>query len=308
MKHSMADYYSVLHFLRDFYVDREYPLSFSEDDDTSSLDNVELTTEYISTHANSYKITNINEGDLITFIIPYRKYDTTDKFELNILSKTGFTTSDIDVLFSESPTGMPITKAVKNAKCYDEDKNEITDLSPDIIYNIKYQLKETATKLDKKADQLSMLQSITLRFNNAFEEVYLSDMVFRTRVYQRTLEDIDFHFEDSKNHILSRLRLNYIPDELTMLIPKGAAAYSWLMWWENEGRAMGDGTELSRNYYDRLMSEINYAIDQWLDNNDEALPDNINTDLVGYTRLISHEYISRDTRKPIRRINRKRYL
>ena len=238
MNYAMKDYYNVLHFLRDFFVDREYPLTFSEDDDISNLNNVELVTEYTSTHDNSYKITNISEGDLITFIIPYRKYDTTDKFELNILSTTSFKPSDIDIIFSESKTAEPYLKVVKNAKVYNEDKEEITDLDADTIYNVKYTLKETATKLDKKSKQMSMLQSISLRFNDSFDMVYLSDMVFRTEVYQRTLEDIDYHFEDAKNHITSRLRLPTIPSELEPLIPKAAAAYSWLMWWENEGRAM----------------------------------------------------------------------
>lgn len=308
MNYAMKDYYNVLHFLRDFFVDREYPLTFSEDDDISNLNNVELVTEYTSTHDNSYKITNISEGDLITFIIPYRKYDTTDKFELNILSTTSFKPSDIDIIFSESKTAEPYLKVVKNAKVYNEDKEEITDLDADTIYNVKYTLKETATKLDKKSKQMSMLQSISLRFNDSFDMVYLSDMVFRTEVYQRTLEDIDYHFEDAKNHITSRLRLPTIPSELEPLIPKAAAAYSWLMWWENEGRAMGDGTELSRNYYDRLMSEVNFAIDQWLNDNKEALPDDINTKLVGYTRLISHEYITRNPRKHISRFDKKRLL
>ena len=306
MNYAMKDYYNVLHFLRDFFVDREYPLTFSEDDDISNLNNVELVTEYTSTHDNSYKITNISEGDLITFIIPYRKYDTTDKFELNILSTTSFKPSDIDIIFSESKTAEPYLKVVKNAKVYNEDKEEITDLDADTIYNVKYTLKETATKLDKKSKQMSMLQSISLRFNDSFDMVYLSDMVFRTEVYQRTLEDIDYHFEDAKNHITSRLRLPTIPSELEPLIPKAAAAYSWLMWWENEGRAMGDGTELSKNYYDRLMSEVNFAIDQWLNDNKEALPDDINTKRVGYTRLISHEYITRDPRKHISRFDKKR--
>lgn len=300
----MKDYYKVLHFLRDFFVDREYPLGFSEDDDISNLTNVELSSQYTSTHDNSYKITNIGEGDLVTFIIPYRKYDTTDRFELNVLTSDDFQPSDIDVLFSESKTGEPYTRVVKNGKTYDEDKKEISDLVSDKIYNLQYILKETKTSLDKKGEMMSMLQSITLRFNKPFDYVYLSDMVFRTRTYQRTLEDIDYHFEDSKNHILSRLRLSYIPSELEMLIPKGAAAYSWLMWWENEGRAMGDGTELSRNYYDRLMSEINYAIDQWLNNNDEALPDDINMNALGYTELITGEYISRNPGKNIRKAYR----
>jgi len=308
MNYAMKDYYEVLHFLRDFFVDREYPLSFSEDYDISNLPSVTLSDEYTSTHNNSYKITNIAEGDLITFIIPYKKYDTTDKFELNVSSDTTFSPSDIDILFSESKTGEPVTRAVKNAKCYNEDKEEITELSPNTIYNIKYTLKDTATTLDKKAEYMSMLQTITLRFNDSFDTLYLSDMVFRTRVYQRTLEDIDYHFEDAKTHIKSRLRSDNIPLELEILIPKAAAAYSWLTWWEAEGRSMGDGTELSRNYYDRLMSEINFAIDQWLAENREAIEDDINTKLVGYTRLITHEHFPGNPRRHFKRIDRKRYL
>lgn len=291
MKYEMSEYYTVLHFLRDFFVDREYPLSFVEFKGSFDCEGVEMSTEYISTHNKSYKLTGISEGDEITFLIPNRKYDTCDKFEINICSNETYNTTDIDVLFSESVTGQPLKKMISSASKVCE---------PDKINNIEYLLKDTAKTLDKKSKFMSIISSITLKFNKSFETVYLSDMLFRTIEYQRTLEDIDYHIQDAKNHILERILLTEIPLELEHLIPKAAAAYSWLMWWENEGRVMSDGTNLARNYYDRLMNDdngVNAAIDRWLAKQKEVEPDDINMDLVGSVRLFRNECVSRHSRR-----------
>ena len=54
MKYDMKVYYTVLHFLRDFFVDREYPITFHHFRGTYDCDSVERSTEYISTHKHSY--------------------------------------------------------------------------------------------------------------------------------------------------------------------------------------------------------------------------------------------------------------
>jgi 3-deoxy-D-arabino-heptulosonate 7-phosphate (DAHP) synthase class II len=130
------------------------------------------------------------------------------------------------------------------------------------------------------------LQSICISFANDFEYAYLSDVTFRTDVYQRTLEDLDQHLIDGRNHIESRLGIGKIPDELAILVPKCASAYTFIQWWEAEGRSMGDGTELSRNYYDRLIAQIDDSIDAWLEAHPEILPDEINLKLLGYTWVV----------------------
>lgn len=289
MDNTMEDYYQILHFLRDFFVDREYPLRFNENDDISALTNVELSTDYISTHANSYKINNIIANQEVIFKIPNRKYDTSDRFEINILMSEDFSPEDITVSFSESPIGFPKKHILSNGKCYTHvngERIEITDCKKDTIYTIVFQIKDTYTTLDKKVFYLSALQSICLEFANDYEYAYLSDATFRTDVYQRTLEDLDQHLIDGKNHIESKLGIGSIPDELAILVPKCASAYTWLQWWEAEGRAMGDGTELSRNYYDRLIAQIDASIDAWLDAHPEILPDEINLKLLGYTWVV----------------------
>lgn len=285
----MEDYYQILHFLRDFFVDREYPLRFNEKDDISNLDNVELSDEYISTHDKSYKINGIEANKEVVFRIPNRKYDTSDKFEINIALSENFRPQDIEVSFSESKYGSPKKHILTNAKCYIIEngvKKEITECEADEIYTISFQIKDTFTTLDKKVFFMSALQSICLNFKNNYEYGYLSDVTFRTEVYQRTLEDLDQHLIDGRNHILSRLSIGYIPDELEILVPKCASAYTFIQWWEAEGRAMGDGTELSRNYYDRLIDQINASIDAWLDAHDEILPDEINLKMLGYTWVV----------------------
>lgn len=289
MENTMEDYYQILHFLRDFFVDREYPLRFNENDDISALTNVELSTDYISTHSNSYKITDIIANQDVIFKIPNRKYDTSDRFEINIAMSDDFNPSDITVSFSESPVGMPKKHILSNGKCYtivNGEKQEITECEKDTIYTISFQIKDTFTTLDKKVFYLSALQSICLEFANNYDYAYLSDATFRTDVYQRTLEDLDQHLMDGRNHIESRLGIGRIPDELEILVPKCASAYTFIQWWEAEGRAMGDGTELSRNYYDRLIAQIDDSIDAWLEAHPEILPDEINLKLLGYTWVV----------------------
>lgn len=292
MKHTMEEYYTVLHFLRDFFIDREYPITFNQFNGSFNCDDLKITTEYISTHRKSYKLSGIHQGDKVVFQIPHRKYDVSDKFEINVAPSTSITPQDITVSFSESKTGEPINRTV------DSESNETLEANK--IHNIKYILKNTSTSLDKKAKFMSYLQSITITFNCDLDYIYLSDFVFRTDVYQRTLEDLDYHIEDAKNHIIGRIskkEIKRVPKELEHLIPKTAAAYSWLMWWENEGRVMSDGTNLARNYYDRLISDVNSVIDKWIQNYEkENEPDEINTKLVGSVRVGNpYEHFSRHT-------------
>ncbi len=300
----MKVYYTVLHFLRDFFVDREYPITFHHFRGTYDCDSVERSTEYISTHKHSYKLSGISEGDEVTFLVSHnKKYDTCDKFEINVSASDSFNSSDIDVLFSESFTGEPLKKTITNTSNTSYEANK--------IYAIDYTLKETSTSLDKKTKFLNNLATITLKFNKDFEAVYVSDMLFRTIEYQKTLEEIDYHIEDSKNHIKERICQDDIPNELKHLIPKGAAAYTFIEWWEAEGRVMSDGTNKARNYYDRLMTEVNDAIDKWLEKQKELDPDDINTDLVGYVRVNKHarkKCFSRNPRRFSKRINQSRYL
>lgn len=304
MKYDMQVYYTVLHFLRDFFVDREYPISFHRFNGSYNCDSVEESTEYISAHKKSYKLSGVSEGDKVTFITTHnRKYDTCDKLGINVASPIEFNSSDIDILFSEAYVGEPVKKEISNTQSISYGANE--------IHTIDYSLKDTATTLDKKTKYLNNLLSITLRFNKDFEVVYVSDMVFRTIEYQKTLEELDYHIEDAKNHIRGRIGRKKIPEELSHLIPKAAAAYTFIEWWEAEGRVMSDGTNRARNYYDRLMSDIdgvNDVIDRWLAKQEEP---GINTELVGSVRVNRYgrnKCFSRNTRRFGKRIDKSRYL
>lgn len=285
MENTMADYYKLLHFLKDFYVDREYPLTFNESDNTSLILDCELSDAYISSHEKSYKISNIKGNELITFIIPIRKYDTSDKFEINIATEQELSVDSIKVCLSESYSGMPYKKVLKNGRCFNEDGEKITTLEPQKIYTIEYLMKDTQIKLDKKQQSISNIRSISLVFAEDIDVIYLSDMTFRTNVYHRTLEDLDYHMTDGYNHVLTRSRQPEIPQALESLVWRASAAYSWLMWWENEGKPMDDGSNDGKNYATRLLSEVDNAIDLWLMDNDTALEDEINMKVVGYTEV-----------------------
>lgn len=273
MENTMTNYYNTLQFLRHLSIDRQYPIAFNSSDNINNIPNGILSDEYISTHDHSYMFVNIQE---VLFKIPVRKYDRSDSFNINITSTEPFKPSDITITFSESQNGYPITQILTNPS---------TDvLEPNITHHLKFVIKETKTKLSKKSDNFGNVASIIIKFNEPLETIYISDLVFRTDDYNYTLEDLDYYIKSGEDHVKARLKMNRVPDELKFLIYKAGGAYAWLVWWQSENKNMDDGDENSKNYYNRLLADVDYIIDSWLDSNPkEANGGNINTKLLGYT-------------------------
>lgn len=294
MQNTMANYYNLLQFLRHIHIDRQYPLSFLEDDITCSSNGGTLTTECTSTHDKSYKFVDI---DNVSFTIPIRKYDTCDYVDVDIQLSSEIQTSDITLALSESKHGLPISKELKCA-------NNVT-LSPNKINRIRFPIKNTATSLNTKTKSMGNVANISLKFPKIIESIYIADLVFREDNYNLTLEDLDYNIQSGLDHVKARLKLNYVPDELNFLIYKSAGAYSWLTIWQNEGKAMDDGDENSKNYYNRLLEDVDNIIDSWIDANPSVTNDSdINMNLVGYVPRASNI-----PQKPPRGASlRKRYL
>jgi len=271
----MEEYYDTLQFIRHLYVDRQYPLAFDNSDTSLSKVPVALSSEYISTHSNSYKAMNTNS---ILLPIPTRKYDTADALYINISASESFTPSDITIDISESEYGQPVTRTLT--------AEAGNNFNYDVIHKVKFPIKESDLTLDKKSTDLGNIGSIRINFKQTFEEVFISDLVFRTKVYNFTLEDLDYSIKSGEDHVKARLKMNKIPDELKFLIYKAGGAYAWLKWWQSENKVMDNGDENSKNYYNRLLEDVDYIIDSWIETNPEELTDKgVNTKLLGFSRL-----------------------
>lgn len=152
-------------------------------------------------------------------------------------------------------------------------------------YLIKYNLKDTNTKMAKKDRRLSHTESINLIFGQEVNELILYDAVLRTANNHITLEDLDETILMGTYYIQNQLLLENaedIPLPLQHLNYKSAGAYTWLIWWENEAKTMDDATREGRNYATRLFDQIDLFLQKWL----EAHPTG-NTDpnmkLLGFT-------------------------
>ena len=270
----MANYYNLLQFLRHIQIDRQYPIGFLSSDDITLTNDGTLSDEYTSTHDKSYKFSNIN---YTSFQIPVRKYDTCDYLDIDVAVSEEITSSDIKIALSESKLGFPISVEL-------ECDNAIT-LKPNTLYKLRFTIKKTSTKLEKSTNDMGNIANITIDFPKIIESIYISDIVFRNDNYSLTLEDLDYNIQTGKDHVLAKLGMNEVPTELEFLIYKAGGAYSWLTIWQNEGKYMDDGDENSKNYYSRLLSDVDAIIESWLDRNPQVVQDDINCDVLGFTPI-----------------------
>lgn len=282
MDYPMSDYYEVLQYLRETKVDREYPYEFKSTTALtfSGATAPELSTEHISNHDSSIHLSNVKSGDILLIKLDKPKsYQEVNTFEININSATAFTIADIDVSLSDSPIGVP-------KKLTLTPKIEGADYPANEVNNLLYKVDDRTTKIEKKNRNVPAIQSVILTFDKDLGDVYISETVFRTRNFHITLESLDYNIRAGQDYVRMQLYLADvadIPPVLEYLNFKAAAAYSWLIWWEDEGKAMNDGTVNGENYAARLFGQIDAAIDKYVKANPTVLADEINLNMIGWT-------------------------
>lgn len=105
----------------------------------------------------------------------------------------------------------------------------------------------------------------SLRLKN-MENTTITNIVFKTKDYNFTLRNIETQLTNAENYITEAINIcphKTIPDSLKSNIYKLAAAYCWQMNWENEGQGM----EVDKNYASRLIEQVNYALNNYVETN-----------------------------------------
>lgn len=280
MDNKMEDYYKVLQYLRESHIDRQYPYEFDNLEQISGSDNVELVDIHNSDFDSALKISDIADGDIIKLhLVSPRDYNNIDTFEILFYSDETVTPQDIEIGFSNTKNGVANQVELKSTDVSDEDKV----INEDGYHQFRYLVRKTNTKMQKKNRKISSVYCINLKFNKPITEFYLSNFVARTDQFTITLEDLDEQIVMGKNYVMNKLRAyswDEIPPQLEHLSFKCGGAYSWLIWWENQGKTMGDGTQLSRNYADRLFAQIDAFIENYMASNGYGDP---NLRLLGWT-------------------------
>lgn len=282
MNNKMEDYYKVLQWLRETHIDRQYPYEFDETDNIEHSENVELVDDYHSDFDKSLHIQNIQADSKVRIHLPrVRDYNDIDYFEILFYSKETITPSDLTIGFSNTRSGVVNQVELKA----DDISHEDTVINEDGYHQFRYLVRKANTSMQKKNRWISSVFCINLEFSKQVNDFYLCNLVARTDQFNITLEDLDEQIIIGKNYIMNKLRAyswDEIPPQLEHLCYKSASAFSWLIQWENQGKTMGDGTQLSRNYADRLLAQIDAFIENYMASNGYGDP---NLRLLGWTQF-----------------------
>ena len=282
MDNKMEDYYKVLQWLRETHIDRQYPYEFDETDNIEHSEDVELVEDHHSDFDNSLHIQNIQADSKVRIHLPrVRDYNDIDYFEILFYSNETITPSDITIGFSNTRSGVVNQVELKA----DDISHEDTVINEDGYHQFRYLVRKANTSMQKKNRWISSVFCINLEFSKQVDDFYLCNLVARTDQFNITLEDLDEQIIIGKNYIMNKLRAyswDEIPPQLEHLCYKSASAFSWLIQWENQGKTMGDGTQLSRNYADRLLAQIDAFIENYMASNGYGDP---NLRLLGWTQF-----------------------
>lgn len=282
MENKMEDYYKVLQWLRETHIDRQYPYEFDVTDNIEHSEDVELVEDHHSDFDNSLHIQNIQADSKVRIHLPrVRDYNDIDYFEILFYSNETITPSDITIGFSNTRSGVVNQVELKANDISHKD----TVINEDGYHQFRYLVRKANTSMQKKNRWISSVFCINLEFSKAVDDFYLCNLVARTDQFNITLEDLDEQIVIGKNYIMNKLRAyswEEIPPQLEHLCYKSASAFSWLIQWENQGKTMGDGTQLSRNYADRLLAQIDAFIENYMASNGYGDP---NLKLLGWTQF-----------------------
>ena len=232
----MDTYYEILHYLPTSRVDRQYPYDFDQED---RLDG-----------SNVYP----------TF---YQNYNGVDLVEMYVDLPTGVDVEGINITFS------PLLEGNANLLTL----NALpTEVSEDNVTILHFKVDNNASMVDHSR-LLTGIKSLKIDFGE-IENVHIHEIIFKSRDFTYTLEDLDSAYDDGLNYVLRALNnreneldeIKEVPPTLEKYIYMSAGAYAWLTRWEYESKPMKEPKSESNNYADRLLGQVDSAIKRYLSN------------------------------------------
>lgn len=230
--YTMSDFYEVLDWIPRSKVDRQEPVNISE---------------------------VIVEGSSVVLPTIYSEFDGIDFVQVFInFNGVHVDVSDIILDFSPLLNG---NLTLLRGKCTDTE----IDYGNDTI--ITFNLDDNVTFSDKTR-AITGVKSLKLNFGTDITGAKITDIIMRCNDYTYTLTDIEKALITGKNHVLKRLG-NYsykgkIPQELQTYVYMAAGAYAWLTRWEYETKPMKEPKSESNNYADRLLGQVDTAINEYV--------------------------------------------
>ena len=232
----MDKYYEIMHYLPTSRVDRQYPYDFDKED---RLDG-----------SNVYP----------TF---YQNYNGIDIVEMYVDLPVGVDVTKITLTFSPLYDG--------NANLLTLNALETT-VEEDTVTILRFKVDNNAKMVDK-SKQLTGIKALKVDFGE-IPNPHIHEIIFKSKDYTYTLEDLDMAYEDGLNYVLRALNdrqneiaeIKKVPNTLEKYVYMSAGAYAWLTRWEYESKPMKEPKSESNNYADRLLGQVDSAIRRYLSN------------------------------------------
>lgn len=268
----MEEYYMVLHHLKGFKVDRQYPYSFEATDDVKPSEKVESIAVEDMSHANLLRFTSLTEDDVIIIPTIQRDYFSIDSVEIKVSPLDGdLDPSKVELEFHDTLKGDVALLSLPGSG---------ETIAEDSVGAVTFVINDQS--MDPKSSVLAGVQSLSIHLNQTITGIELSDVVFRSNSCVCTLEDLEKSIPVGENYIIDSVEIETVPESLLKYKYMAAAAMVWLSKWEHEGQVMSDGTSDSKNYADRLLGIVNRAINNYgYSSEGDDSEGGINEDLVG---------------------------
>ena len=249
----MEEYYMVLHHLKGFKVDRQYPYSFEATDDVKPSEKVESIAVEDMSHANLLRFTSLSDGDVIIIPTIQRDYFSIDSVEIKVSPLDGdLDPSKVELEFHDTLKGDVALSSLSGSG---------ETIAEDSVGAVTFVINDQS--MDPKSSVLAGVQSLSIHLNQSITGIELSDVVFRSNSCVCTLEDLEKSIPVGENYIIDSVEIETVPESLLKYKYMAAAAMVWLSKWEHEGHVMSDGTSDSKNYADRLLGIVNRAINNY---------------------------------------------
>lgn len=272
----MEEYYMVLHHLKGFKVDRQYPYSFEATDDVKPSEKVESIAVEDMSHANLLRFTSLSDGDVIIIPTIQRDYFSIDSVEIKVSPLDGdLDPSKVELEFHDTLKGdVALLSLLGSGETIAEDS----------VGAVTFVINDQS--MDPKSSVLAGVQSLSIHLNQTITGIELSDVVFRSNSCVCTLEDLEKSIPVGENYIIDSVEIETVPESLLKYKYMAAAAMVWLSKWEHEGQVMSDGTSDSKNYADRLLGIVNRAINNYgYSSESDDAEGGINEGLIGSSLL-----------------------
>lgn len=233
------------------------------------------------------KTSNYSMSDFYEILswLPRSKVDRQEPCDITIISIEG---SDVVIpTIHEEFDGIDLVQIFINLGGVDVDVNEVLlDFSPLDNGNLSLlQAKCTDPEIDCDNDTIitfnlnnnvrfsdesrliTGIKSLKLNFGTDVSGAKITNVLFRSRDYTYTLTDIEKALYSGEAHVLRRLgkyARHSVPKQLSRYVYMAGGAYAWLTRWEYETKPMKEPKSESNNYADRLLGQVDLAIDKWV--------------------------------------------